>query len=222
MYKILLLIPLLTALLLANNPRPYAALGDVIYDNAKYIEKLQNIDSCQVSKVEIQKYLKDVNKTKKYGFELEAHKANRDKKVYLNRLRELSKINDDYVRRVKAGYAISMKTDNYQLFSQVINSGLIDIKEKKLEIIDYYYKHRDDINATGVIGDLLDEDAKLKARKEALRKQRKTQKELEAEKIKRIRENDRREKERLELELQRNLEKEQERIREEQKKELSN
>ncbi len=221
MYKILLL-TILTTFLIASNPKPYAVLGDVIYNNVKNIGKLQNIASCQISKEDIQKYIHDVNKTKQYGFELESKVKGRDKKFYLDRLRELSKINDEYLRMVKSGYIQSMKQNNFKLFSHIVNSGLLDLSASKTEIIDYYYKHSEDINASGVIETFLEEDKRLKLQKEALKRARKSQKELEEEKIKRIRENDRIAKEKLEEKLQNNLDQEQEEIRENQKKELSN
>jgi len=219
MYK-LILITLLTTILAATYPKPYSVLGDVLYDNAVHIEKLYNIDECKLDKNKIKAYIKDLNETKKYGYALERKEANKDKKVYLDKLRALSKINDQYLRDAKAAYSRSMKQNNYKLFTKIINSGLIDTQENKDEIIDYYYKHSDDINASGVIESVLAEDAKLKARKEALKRHNRTKKELELEKIRRIRENDRIAKIKLEEELQLNLDKKKREIRENQKKEL--
>ena len=221
MYKIILL-TILTTFLIASNPKPYAVLGDVIYNNVDNIDKLQYISSCQIANDEIVAYTKDVNETKQYGFELESHAKDRNKKVYLEKLRELSKLNDSYLRIVKSGYKKAMKENEYKLFSNIINSGLLNLEENKLEIVDYYYKHSEDINASGVIDTFLEEDAQLKAKREALERQKRSQKEEEADKIKRIRENDRVSKERLEVELQKNLDQEQLEIRENQKKELSN
>ena len=221
MYKTIFLI-LLTTILTATYPKPYAVLGNVIYDNAINIEKLHSIDECKLNKSEIQKYIDKVNETKKYGYALEQKKANKDKKVYLDKLRALSKINDQYLREAKAAYKRSMNKNNYKLFTKIINSGVVDIEENKDEIIDYYYKHSEDINASGVIESVLAEDAKLKARKEALKRHNRTKKELELEKIKRIRENDRLAKSKLEKELQLNLDKKKREIREKQKKELNN
>ena len=221
MHKLILL-TLFTTFLSASYPKPYAVLGNVIYDSAINIEKLYVIGQCKLNKDEIEKYIYDVNETKEYGFELESKKKNRNKKVYLDKLRVLSKINDQYLRDAKSAYKRSMNENNYDLFHEIINSGLVDTELNKNEIIDYYYKHNEDINASGVIETFLEEDAKLKAQKESLKMSSKTKKELEAEKIKRIRENDKLAKSKLEEELQLNLDKKKLEIRTNQKKELSN
>jgi hypothetical protein len=170
---------------------------------------------------DISEYVREVEHTKMDGFKLEKRDSHINKRAYLQSLRKLSKKNDFYVRSVKSNYNESMKKNEYKLFSQMINSGLIDTKKNKHEIIDYYYKHQDDINASGVIQNFLDEDAKLKALKEAQRKKRKTKKMLEEEKIKRLREIDRREQEELEKRLQLELEEKKLKVREEQKRELA-
>ena len=221
MYKLLLL-TLLTTLLLANNPKPYAALGDIIYDNASKIQSLQDISIYELYKDDISTYLKNVADTKKEGFQLELGKAEISKRDYLKKLRKLSQTNDYFLRSITNNYKESMNNNNYELFSQMINSGLIDTSAHKKEIIDYYYEHEKDINASGVIKNFLDEDAKLKALKEAQKKRYKTKKELEAEKIKRIRENDKRKQAALEKRLQEDVNHKKLEIREEQKKELAN
>jgi len=221
MYKLLLL-TLLTTLLLANNPKPYAALGDIIYDNASKIQSLQDISIYELYKDDIDTYLKNVTDTKNEGFQLELGKAKISKRDYLKKLRKLSQTNDYFLRSINNNYKESMSHNDYELFSQMINSGLIDTSAHKKEIIDYYYEHEEDINASGVIENFLEEDAKLKALKEAQKKRYKTKKELEAEKIKRIRENDKRKQAALEKRLQEDVNHKKLEIREEQKKELAN
>jgi len=218
----LLLLSLFTTLLLAMNPKPYAALGDVIYDNVDKIEALSYLDAYALYATEIEKYVKKVKDTKVEGFKLEMGGSSISKKEYLNRLRELSKTNDYFLRSIRGSYKSSMKNNDYALFTQVINSGLIDTKQHKDEIIDYYFLHQEDINATGVIEKFLDEDATLRARKEAQRRLYKTKKQREAEKIRRIREKDRIAREKLERKLQADLVKKKQEIREKQKEELSN
>ena len=221
MFKLLLL-TFLTTLLLANNPKPYAALGDVIYNNVDKIEALSYLEAYAFYATEIEKYVQEVQNTKEEGIKLEIGGATISKKEYLNRLRKLSKTNDYFLRSIVNNYENSMKNNDFALFSEVINSGLIDTKSKKNEIIDYYYLHQEDINATGVIEDFLEADAKLRALKESQKKIYKTKKQLEAEKIKRIRERDKAEREKLEKKLQSDLVQEKKRIRENQKKELAN
>lgn len=220
MYKTVLLL-ILTTILSANNPRAFSALGDVIYDNVDKINSLKKLPSYQLYKKDISKYVKDVKMAKEEGFALDMGKKSVNKKEYLNRLRKLSTQNDYFLRTIYTNYQLSMEENNFGLFSTMINSGLINTQERKNEIIDYYYLHKDDINASGVIENFLEEDARLKALKEAQRKKYKTKKELEREKIERIRANDRKKQQQLENELQRNLEKRKIEIRENQKKELA-
>jgi len=220
MYKILI-ISILATLLSASNPKIYAALGDVIYDNADNIEKLQNLEVYSDRASEIKEYIEEVNSTKEIGFKIELDRVKPDKKEYLIKLRELSKLNDSFVRSAKANYKNSLKNNNSLVFSQMINSGFIDTVKNKEEIIDYYFLHSDDINASGVIQSYLDEDIRLKAKRDALAKKYKSKKMREAEKIKRIRENDKEAQEKLEKMLQDEVNKKKIEIREHQKKELT-
>ena len=221
MYKLLLLTFMLTSLY-SNNPKPYSALGNVIYNNVQKIDSLQNLSSYELYKSDIAKYVQEVQQAKKEGFEIESNTASISKKDYLIKLRHLSKINDYYLRGIRSKYKSSMDNNNYNLFSEIINCGLVDTDKNKNEIIDYYYKHQEDINASGVIKNFLNDDAKLKALKDAQKKKYKTKKMLEDEKIKRIREKDKIIQENLEAKLQNELEDKKLKIREEQKRELAN
>jgi hypothetical protein len=191
--------------LYSNNPKPYAALGNVIYDNVQKIDSLQKLKSYDLYKSDIAKYVKEVELAKKEGFEIEASKAKISKKDYLIKLRHLAKINDNYLRGIRDNYKASMNNNNYNLFSEIINCGLIDTNKNKNEIIDYYYKHQEDINASGVIEDLLNDDAKLKALKESQKIKYKIKKILEEEKLKRIRDKEKTTQENLEVKLQNEL-----------------
>lgn len=222
MYKLLFLLFLLFTSLYANNPRPYAALGDTIYNNVAIIKSLKKLDVYKVYKNDIDAYLAAVADAKELGFLIEQGKATDKKKEYLNRLRKLSKSNDYYLRSIRTVYDNALKEKNFKLFSAIINGHYIDTQKNKQEIIDYYFAHQEDINSSGVIDSFLEEDAALKARKEAQRKRYKTKKQLEEEKIKRIRERDRANQERIENELEKELEQKKLNIRETQKKELAN
>jgi len=225
MYKIMLLTIISTILLsqdfFALHPKPYSALGDVIYDNVNKIEKLKNINGFEFYKGDIEKYVSKVQKTKDDGYQLEKNQARISKREYLNRLRTLSKKNDFYLRTIKNTYLSSMETNNYEQFSQIINSELIDVNSSKGVIIDYYYEHEEDINASGVIENFLNEDARLKALKDTQRKKYKSKKTLQEEKIQRMRKNDKEAKIKLENRLQNDLVKKKLEIRKNQKKELS-
>ncbi|MDF1882403.1 hypothetical protein JHD49_00440 [Sulfurimonas sp. SAG-AH-194-C21] len=220
MYK-LILITLFTTLLSAHNPKPYAALGDVIYNNIKNIESLKEIDAYKLYIDDIDKYTSEVYKAKEEGYALEKKSSSSAKKGYLNKLRSLSKTNDYFLRSLKNQYKESMKKDNYKLFSQIINSGLLNTQKNKKEIIDYYYKNKENLTSQGIIDSLLEEDARLRAKKEGQKKRYKTKQQLEAEKIKRIRENDKAQQKKLEADLQKDLNTKKAKIREIQKIELA-
>jgi len=221
MYK-LLLITLFTTILSASYPKIYAALGDVIYKNVDNIGKLVTIEKYSIYKDEIEKYVAEVQKTKELGFTIESKQTEgvNKKKEYLMSLRKLSKQNDFFVRSAEDNYKSAIENENSQLFSEIINSGLVDTQEYKKEIIDYYFAHSEDINATGVIQGYLDEDAKLKVKRDAEAAKYKTKKMREAEKIRRIRENDLEAQRKLEEKLQEEVNKKKLEIRKNQKIEL--
>jgi len=218
--KSIIIMYLFTLALFAQNPKVYAALGDVIYNNVDKIANLTTVKEYQKYTTTINKYTKDVKKTKKDGFCIESGKKCINKKEYLDKLRTLSRTNDYFVHSVKRNFASSMKENNNLLFSKIINSGLLNTQKNKETIINYYYENKDDINATGVIQAFLDKDAELKRLKDAQRKKYKTKKMLEEEKIKRIRKNDMLKQEKLEKKLQDEVERKKIEIREEQQKSL--
>ncbi|QOP45009.1 hypothetical protein [Sulfurimonas paralvinellae] len=211
---------LFSTILFAQNPIAFAALGDVIYNNVDKIAKLKNIDEYKIYDKKIEKYVSDVKNAKKEGFALENGSTAVTRKAYLNKLRNLAKTNDFFVHSVESSYEAAKKNQNSRLYSQIINTGLLDTNERKKEIIDYYFAHQEDMNVTGLIQSYLDEDAKLRAKKEAQQKRIKSKKEREAERIREIRENDRRQQELLEKKLQKELEEKKLEIREYQKEEL--
>ena len=221
MYKILFLTFVSTIILFAKNPKPYAVLGDVVYDNVDKIEKLKDTNGYWLDKNRISQFVSDVKKTKKMGFYLELSNSAQERKKYLNSLRALVKTYDYYLRSAEANYKNSMRRDDYKQFSQLINSGLIHSDRYKKEILEYYYKHVDEIPKEGVIQKYLDEEAALRALRSGKKRHYKTKKELQEEKIRRIREQDKLEKKMLEERLQRKLSKEKLEIRKRQKEELS-
>ena len=218
--KSIIIMYLFTLALSAQNPKVYAALGDVIYNNIDKITTLKTIEEYKEYITTIDAYTQDVKEAKKNGFCIEAGKKCMDKKEYLNILRKLSQTNDYFVRSVKKNFSKAMKEKNNLLFSKIINSSLLNTKKRKAIIINYYYENMDDINASGVIQTFLDKDAKLKRLKDAQRKKYKTKKMLEKEKINRIRENDKRKQEELEKKLQDEVQRKKIEIRKEQQKSL--
>jgi len=228
MKKIFFIITLLVSLVFANevlkenNPKVYAALGDVLYNNLPKIEKLKDIKTFDPFLSEINRYARDLLKLKKQGFAIEHGDKSIDKKQYLNKLREFSKKNDAFVSSARSSFKSSLENEDSETFEKIINTGLIDTTRNKEQIIDYYFAHQEDVNASGVIQSYLDADAKLRAKREAKRKYYKSKKQLEAQKIKRIRENDKLKQAALEKKLDEEVIKKKKQIRQEQKKELFN
>jgi len=220
MKKLFLLLFSVT-LLFAQNPIIYSALGDVIYDNAPKIYKLLETESFLVYNTKIRNYYKEVQKTKKIGFALENGTAKIDKKAYLNKLRALSNTNDFFVREVDKSFHEAIENEDNALFDAMINSSLLDTKKYKQEILDYYFKHEDQLMVHGVIQQFLDENKKLMKKHKKRTQRKKSKKERELERIRYIRQKDKLEQERLERELELRLKKKKEQIRAFQQKELS-
>jgi len=210
------------AFLFAKNPNIYAVLGDVIYDNAVKIEKLKTVSEYVESLDMLNKYLEDVNKTKEMGFKVQSGDKSVNTKEYLNKLRELSKTNDFFVRQVYKTYKTALETEDSWLLTQMINSGLMDTDKYKDEIVKYYMTHSDVMDTEGVIQKYLDEDEKLRKQQEALReKSALSKEEMQRARIKRLRENDKLKQEAVQKSLEQEVSKEKTKIRENQLKELS-
>ncbi len=202
-------------------PDVYSALGNVIYENIDNIVKLKEIDIFKTFSVKIDNYSKHVQKSKDIGFSIESGNKNIDKVAYLENLRVLSKENDYFTRSVKSAYNASIKKQDSRVFIQTVNSGLLDTDKNREEIVEYYLSHSEDINASGVIQRYLDEDAKLKSKKNAYNYEQAKKLRQEA-KIRRIREDDKKKQAKLEKELTQEVKQKKIEIRENQKRELFN
>lgn len=220
--KKIIFLTLFATLLLSDNPKVYSALGDVIYDNVDGINKLKTIEEYSDSSTKIAEYIIEVKQSKKDGFEIEKGNKKIDKKAYLNSLRTLSKTNDYFIRSAKNNFKSSMEQENSKLFTSLVNSGLVNTERYKSEIVTYYLFHMEDVNASGVIQEILDNDEALKKKKMKQKKVYKSKKQIEKEKINRIRENDKKKQAQIEKKLQDRVYKEKKEIIENQRKELSN
>jgi hypothetical protein len=220
MKKIFLLI-LLTSFLLAQNPKIYSALGDVVYDNVDKISKLKKTASFTKYTEKINNYIIDVNKTKKIGFSTLLDDKNSDKSSYLSKLRELSKTNDFFIRNVKNNFKLAILNSDNALFTNMINSGLLDTKYFKKSIIDYYISHKNDINNSDIVQQCINEESKLIKikKKQKIKKLQKEQ--IQKAKIRRIRAKDLAEHEAIKRTLEADVAKKKEAIFKKQKRELS-
>ncbi|PHQ65144.1 MAG: hypothetical protein COB99_05715 [Sulfurimonas sp.] len=217
----LLILSLLATYLIAGNPKVYSALGDVIYDNVDNIEKLKKIAEFSQFEKKIDSYVKEVYEAKDVGYAIEAGDKTKDKKEYLQTIRELSKTNDFFHRTTVTSYKSSITNQNNELFSNTINSGLIDTKKYKAKILEYYFAHCTDMNTSGVIKKYLDEDEQLKRKEIVAKKSTLTKKQIQEAKIKRIRKKDKAKQELIQKALEEELIKKKSEIRKEQIEELT-
>ncbi|MBU1928142.1 hypothetical protein KKG77_03990 [bacterium] len=208
-------------LLMADNPKIYSVLGDGIYNNVGNVVKLKEMQSYADDKDKINMYVSEVYAIKKIGHALDQGDESIDKLDYLNKLRLLSKENDNYIRSAHSKFRASMGDGDSELFSSLINSGLIDTSRYKDEIINYYIGHVEEINPKGVIQNFVNEDKNLKRETTANQKIYKSKQQHQKDKIQRIRKQDEIEQKNLEESLQKELDKKKSEIRESQMKELS-
>jgi len=150
--------------LFGENPSVYSAIGDDVYNNAPLINNLKSLSAYPYEEKKIDAYISDVKLSKEIGFNIESGNKDVSPSKYLKKLRELTKTNVSFVRKVDAMYKKSLVDENSLLFIEMVNSGLLQTKSKQKEIMDFYIKHQDDIDPAGVIQTFLDEDAELRRR----------------------------------------------------------
>ena len=219
--KKLFLLTFLTSLLIAQNPKIYSALGDSIYDNANKISNLAKLEPFAKYTEKINKYINDVNRTKKMGFSILLEEGS-DKSIYLSKLRELSKTNDFFIRNVVDSFKSSIANNDSILFTDMINSGLLDTKYYRKKIIDYYIAHKKDINSTQIVQQCVNEDSKLIKiiNKQKIKQLQKEQ--IQKAKIRRIRAKDLAQHEAIKKSLEADVARKKADILKKQKKELGN
>lgn len=221
MLKIVLLL-VLTLTLYASNPKIYAALGDLIYNNEPKISKLAELQIYRANRETIQNYSKEVQRVKEMGIVAEKSKDKKLQKEYLIRLRKLSKENDFFIRSANKNYEKALQTQQSEDFVGLVNSGLIETNARKEEILNYYYEHKEEIDLTGVLEEYVKEDKELKKKRDIKSVKKRTKEALAREKIERIRKNDLEAQKRLELRLQEELTEKKSAIRKDQAEALKN
>ncbi|DAB29669.1 MAG TPA: hypothetical protein CFH84_08630 [Sulfurimonas sp. UBA12504] len=219
--KVLFFLYLCVTLLIADNPKIYSTLGDAIYNNTENILKLKDMEAYAAMYEDIDKYISEVHVVKKIGKAIEEGDTSVSSKEYLEKLRILSKENDNYVRSAQSKFRTSMSDEDSELFSLLINSELVDTSRYKNEIINYYVAHSESVNADGVIQKFIDEENSLKNKEVVNKKLYKSKQQYQKEKIQRIREQDEAQQKALEETLEEELEKKKSEIRENQVKELA-
>ena len=220
MYRFLILFFLCFSSLYAVNPKVYASLGDKIYDNVQNIKKLTAIGDYYLYADDINAYLQKVDATKQEGLLLDENSSTNDRKMYLAKLRDLSSSNDYYVHMAETSLKNAIANQDSLLFSKIINTGLIDLKAHKKEILDYYFAHSNEVKADGTIKEFLDKSSKEQRLREEKERRERLKKLHEQEKIQRLRERDKKRQLELEKSLDKAVEQKKMEIRQEQKEEL--
>ena len=203
---------------MGKNPSVYSAIGDDVYNNAPLINNLKSLSAYPYEEKKIDAYINDVKLSKEIGFNIESGNKDVSPSKYLKKLRELTKTNVSFVRKVDAMYKKSLVDENSLLFIEMVNSGLLQTKSKQKEIMDFYIKHQDDIDPAGVIQTFLDEDAELR-RRQAYWLEAKKRKELA--RIKYLRDKDKAEDEAMNEKLTEEVIEKKKEIRIHQKQELN-
>lgn len=221
MLKIVLLL-VFTLTLYASNPKIYAALGDLIYNNEPKISKLAELQIYRANRETIENYSKEVQRVKEMGMLAEKSKDKKLQKEYLIRLRKLSKENDFFIRSANKNYEKALQTQQSEDFVGLVNSGLIETNARKEEILNYYYEHKEEIDLAGVLEEYVKEDKELKKKRDIKSVKKRTKEALAREKIERIRKNDLEAQKKLELRLQEELIEKKSAIRKDQAEALKN
>ena len=100
----------------AQTPDVYSTLGNEIFSNIKKIENLKTIPEFKNYENKINKYIQDVKEIKQDGFLVRSQENNISKEAYLNRLRKLSIMNDNFLKYVESSFKNSIQNKNNELF----------------------------------------------------------------------------------------------------------
>ena len=149
MKKYLLLLTL-TLTLFAQNPKSFAALGDVIYDDVAKFENLKSLASMQDMQTSIDAYIVSANAAKKMGFALDAKEGSVDGKSYLKELRKLSIERDAIVLSSRDRFKEAMTDEDGITINAMVGYGIIDSENYKNELINYYEEFGEDQNLSYV------------------------------------------------------------------------
>ena len=113
-----------------------------------------------------------------------------------------------------------MKQNNHELFTELVNSGMIDTKKYKKKILDYYDLNKDEIVLSGELKMLVESDRSKQKSKADLKKSVKKQ-DKASQRIEHIKKRDKEKEQEREEMLEEELLQKKREIREYQKKELS-
>ncbi len=203
--KFLTLLSLLVTLLFGLNPKPYASLGDAIYDSAYAFESLAPNLPSQQSVIET--YVEDAKKVKALGFEAEVD--NKMAKNYLKALRSLDGQRQKLLAQINSELYRAMDEKNLRRFSAIVKSDLISLYKASDDILPFYEKNYKK-GAIPVLDEMLAEEMQLARDKKKANAE--YEQKVETRRIERMREASETADSERERELNENLAKEHERV----------
>jgi len=219
--KTYLLLLTMTLSLFAQNPKSFAALGDVIYDDIPKFEQLKKMPSMQEFTPEIDGYIALAKKAKKMGFAVDAKETSVNAKEYLKALRQLSTEHDAIIVNSRTRFQEAISDEDGATINAMVNNGVIKTEDYEAELIRYYEEFNEDQNLSSLevmynnyISTLKKDDNRSSlsaAQKEARENQAR---------IKRMREQNKAKIEALETSVQEEKVREKQKVLNEQKKEL--
>lgn len=150
---------------LAENPKIYSGLGDLIYDDMESMSRLSDIKAMTKYNESIDTYLEKCQTVRQSGFDLEKNKPTpAETKAYLNRLRSLEKEHAYYLRMTNTALLQAIQTNDYETYSELIKSGLIDIETNSEDIVGFYLQNRNEHNVLAEVEDFMKYQEELKKR----------------------------------------------------------
>ena len=148
--KQFLLLLTISLTLFAQNPKSFAALGDVIYDDVSVFEQLKTLPSMQSFVKAIEDYTTEAEKAKKMGFRIDAKDKSIDAKSYLAALRKLSVEHDEIMEKSTKHFKEAIQDEDGETINAMINYGIIDSDNYKKQLIHYYEAFHEDQNLSSL------------------------------------------------------------------------
>lgn len=219
----LFILPLLFIFSFAQNPAVYALLGDVVYDNVSDIKKLSDIPAFSQDKEKISEYTLQCEELKEKGFSIESGDTKYDKLTYLNELRRLSKLNDEFIRLANSKFRESMENNDTQTFKELVDLKIVNKPSQKEKLREFISTHEAELQDTQYYATYIDDLEKDKIEQARLKKMREAQaKKNKYSNIERIRNSDKKRQESLQKELQQMVNEKKKEIYKQQKEGLEN
>ncbi len=130
------------------NPKSYALLGNVIYNNTQDLEKLSQLSSFQDKKLKINDYILRCNKCKSEGFLIDNGDKKYNSNEYYNKLRTLSIENDLYIKLANDKFFEAIESENTKLFIDLVDLSIVDKENISDKLKDFIALHVRELKET--------------------------------------------------------------------------